>query len=104
MAIDASKAPDILPDSAKQVYLTAFASAKGVDADMDDATVAATAAGAGWAAVKQYYQKSETGEWTEKTFAETGIELGQVPLPGSLVESPFGAAMTWIVWRRIRSR
>lgn len=88
MSIDTSKAPVTLPQSAKSLYVSAFNSAyQGDEAD---------AASAAWLAIKGRYNKSDDGKWLEKSFSETGLQAEGLPLPGSLIESPFGAALTWI--------
>jgi hypothetical protein len=46
--------------------------------------------------VKNKFHKGKEGDWVEKSFADVGIEINGIPLPGSLVESPFSAALTWI--------
>lgn len=87
MTINALKAPKVLPEGAKSLYLSAFNSTyKGDEAN---------AASAAWLTVKSRYTKSGD-KWSEKSFADAGLEAEGVPLPGSLIESPFGAALTWI--------
>ena len=90
-------APGVLPESAKSVYLTAFASS--YKANPDNPTLVgreAIAASDGWSAVKEKFEKNADGKWVEKSFSDAGIEAEGVPLPGSLLESPFGAGLTWI--------
>lgn len=88
MAIDISKAPDVLSEGAKSLYVSAFNSAQ-VSSDAEKANAA-------WLAVKAKYQKNDGGDWVEKSFSEINVEVEGVPLPGSLTESPFSAGMTWI--------
>lgn len=91
------KAPSTLTGHAAVIWRSAFESAYAATcksrSDRD-----ACAAKIAWSAVKNQYKKSsgDSGDWVEKSFAECEIDLGNTPLPGSLVESCVSAATTWI--------
>lgn len=89
-------APDVLPAAAKEVYRSAFNGAYGGSCKERAGERDACAAKIAWSAVKKNYRKSGEGQWIEKAFEDIGIEINGVPLPQSLVESPFPAALTWI--------
>ena len=91
-------APDVLPGSAQAIWRAAFDNAYSgtcktkSDNDKREACSASNA----WGAVKDSYKKSSEGEWEEKTFVERSIDIRDVPLPGSLYNSPASAALCWI--------
>lgn len=87
-------APDVLPTKAKAIWRSAFLSAYD-DTCKNRSDREACAAKIAWSAVKNMYKKGKEGEWVEKTFAELNLDIGNIPLPGSLVESTATAGLVW---------
>ena len=92
------EAPNVLPEAAREIWRAAFEDAwmrecksKAVNGQRE-----ACAAAAAWAIVKERYKKSPNDPgWIERTFAEQDINIGNIPLPGSLYESPASAGRLW---------
>ncbi|MHA2231002.1 MAG: ChaB family protein [Candidatus Hodarchaeales archaeon] len=87
-------APDVLPAKAKAIWRSAFLSAYD-DTCKSRSDREACAAKIAWSAVKNIYKKGKGDQWVEKTFAELDLDIGNIPLPGSLVESPATAGLVW---------
>jgi cation transport regulator ChaB len=89
-------APNVLPGPAQAIWRSAFDSAyggtcKSKSSEARDACAAAVA----WSAVKETYRK-DGSDWVEKTFVEREIDIKDIPLPGSLYNSPASAGLCWI--------
>ncbi|NGX44904.1 MAG: Cation transport regulator ChaB [Chlamydiae bacterium] len=85
--------PSTLSGHAAEIYRSAFSGAFEGTCDGEDSCAAKVA----WSAVKEKFIKGEGDKWVAKSFDEIeGIEINGVPLPGSLHQSPFTAALTWI--------
>jgi len=96
MPIGIGDAPGTLPSHAKDIYVSAFNNSyettckKRKDRDACAAKIA-------WSAVKNKYKKGGEGKkWVAKSFNELEVDVGNIPLPGSLYESPYHAAQNWI--------
>ena len=85
--------PGTLSGHAAEIYRSAFDGAYEGTCNGEDACAAKVA----WSAVKEKFVKGEGNQWVAKSFEEVeGIEINGIPLPVSLYESPFTAALTWI--------
>ncbi len=91
-------APNVLPEAAQAIWRSAFDSAYGgtCKSNADNEEREACSARVAWGAVKDGYSKDDEGEWKEQTFAERSIDIRDIPLPGSLYDSPASAALCWI--------
>lgn len=89
--------PGTLSGHAAEIYRAAFKSAYS-DTCSERSDRDACAAKVAWSAVKNKFRKSEGDKWIAKSFEEleSEIEINGIPLPGSLHQSPFTAALTWI--------
>lgn len=89
-------APDVLPSGAKAIYKSAFNGAHGGSCSERGDEREACAARIAWTAVKEKYVKNADGDWIAKAFEDAGFSIDGIPLPGSLVQSPFPAALAWV--------
>ena len=89
------EAPNILPEDAQMIWRSAFddayqgSCATNGGGDQRDACSAAAA----WGVVKESYRKTDEGQWVERSFESCEVDIGNVPLPVSLYESPVSAGL-----------
>ena len=93
------QAPNVLPEPAREIWRAAFEDAwmRSCKSKAANGQREACSAAAAWAVVKEGYKKGpDDGMWVERTFAERDINIGKIPLPGSMYESPASAGLLWI--------